>query len=100
MLRVMTYVVSFVLSCFCTAHAVYCRKGQDSEKHHVQHKIIPLTIHGNHPPLSCIPDHKAPELSAFAKFSQNHPTINYKLESVSQGHFYSEKRCFIANNME
>lgn len=50
--------------------------------------------------LYYIPDHKTPELSALAKFSQNLPAINYKLDSLSQGHFYSDKRRFVANKVE
>ena len=45
--------------------------------------------------LYYIPDHKTPELSALAKFSQNLPAINYKLLSFSRTFLFREKmfRC-------
>lgn len=50
--------------------------------------------------LYYIPDHKTPELSALAKFSQNLPAINYKLDSFSRTFLFRKKRYFAANKME
>lgn len=42
--------------------------------------------------LYYIPDHKTPELSALAKFSQNLPAINYKLDSFSRTFLFRKKK--------
>lgn len=44
--------------------------------------------------LYYIPDHKTPELSALAKFSQNLPAINYKLDSFSRTFLFRKKKVF------